>query len=1146
MLEKLGEGGMASVWKARQVSLNRIVAIKILSDRAVRDATDVQMFQTEAQSAAKLKHPGIVQVYDANVENGVYYFVMEYVAGYTVGDWLKRKGVLSEKDALLVAECVADALDYAWERERIIHCDIKPDNIIIDSDGTVKVADLGLARTIRSMSAETVDDEVMGTPAYMSPEQAGGEANLDFRTDIYSLGAMLYHVLTGKHLFEGESDEEIMKMQLTGSVPDAIDVNPKASTRMSWVIEKMLAKNKDDRQKDWATVRADIARVKKGRLPFGQLPAEGASTIERSERRKKSKSKRSRRSGATSEPVAPVMRAVIAGVGGIIILAAILAIVKLSGRKEPPKRRLIRRQPVVTIPESKKNRDARTKLEAVRKWASENPGKYDEAIARFQEVLRATRGTKYAAKAETDIRKISAVREQEVAKVLAQLKERTRGLIDEEKFIPAAEIYERYKGPMAKETLSKRLALGRGLREHNDDVQAAQQQKKRSIEAEMEQALNDVVGDLVTGGLGPARKRVAKAIADRNLAGVRGRLKTIEKLLQAAINVDNRILESFAAQKGRQVTVQMRRTGKTKLLIIDVKDGEVRGKQKIGERMAPVTFSIDDLAPRERLLRMGSDDLAEVALVKGLMALNSKAYSHARKYFGKTHPVLADRLVAAVAGAEGKRAEMVAENALFRLMKAAGINVGSYDRKAWLRAIARKKLSASKAVKLREAVEGYIKRYGNTDFAKKAEPVINELLSVAIRAETANAEQPEPGKEKEVAEVAEVPERPPSVALPRDLAAIEGDGNAVVNLLLRRNSKLQARDIILHRDEDKVRGIQLRSGEAEDIGAVAALTDLTWFSYYPRSGEGRLKDISALRGLALDNVMVRNCRLKDISPLRQPSLRTLDLTGTNVRDLSHLKGSKIESLNLSRTKGFDYGPLAGLKLKYLNLNSTQVKNISFIKGMPLEHLEIADTKVYDFAILAGLKDLRYVNLNNTQIRDIGILKGKPLESLYLRSTRVSDIRPLKEMKLKRLDLGQTIVKDFSPLAGQPLTEFYVDGSRFNDIALINGMPLTRLNVSDTKVKELWPVRGMDLVHVRIAETRISDLSPLKGMKLIYLDCRKIKARDFGPIGGMPIETIWIDSPEGKSWLIRSLPKLRILNGVNLYSRSGDLYRQFRR
>jgi len=285
---KLGEGGMAAVWKARQISLDRIVAIKVLSERLTLDPTDIGMFLEEARSAAKLKHPGIIQVYDANVEDGIYYFVMEFVAGYTVGDWIRRKGKLTDTEAILVGECVADALQYAWEKEGLIHCDIKPDNVMIDEDGTVKVADLGLARTIRSVESRKVIEDIMGTPAYMSPEQAQGDPDLDCRSDIYSLGAMLYHIVTGVIPFEEFGDEDVMDLQVTDTLPDPMDLNPDVSKAMSYMIERMMAKSREYRQHSWAEVLEDLEMVKKGKLPGTTLEKHVPSTVRRSEKRTRS------------------------------------------------------------------------------------------------------------------------------------------------------------------------------------------------------------------------------------------------------------------------------------------------------------------------------------------------------------------------------------------------------------------------------------------------------------------------------------------------------------------------------------------------------------------------------------------------------------------------------------------------------------------------------------------------------------------------------------------------------------------------------------------------------------------------------------------------------------------------------------------
>lgn len=270
----IGTGGMASVWKARQRSLDRDVAIKVLSAKFASAPDDVARFQAEARNAGRLKHPGIVQVYDAIFQDGVYCFVMEYVAGYTVGDWVRRKGRLTESECLAVADCVADALDYAWKQCRIVHCDIKPDNVMVDADGTVKLTDLGLSRTVSALRSGTGSDdqEVFGTPAYISPEQAMGDPNLDCRADMYSLGAMLYHLATGKMLFDGNPEHAIMELQVTSHVPNPRTVVPTLSVPFCDLVEKLLAKERQYRHADWHQVRADIAAVRLRRPLPGGLP----------------------------------------------------------------------------------------------------------------------------------------------------------------------------------------------------------------------------------------------------------------------------------------------------------------------------------------------------------------------------------------------------------------------------------------------------------------------------------------------------------------------------------------------------------------------------------------------------------------------------------------------------------------------------------------------------------------------------------------------------------------------------------------------------------------------------------------------------------------------------------------------------------
>jgi len=285
----LGEGGMGTVYLAMQLSLKRKVAIKILPPSLTGDESYLLRFRHEAKAAAKIRHPNIVQIFDAGDHNNVYFFVMEYVAGETAGERVARKGKLDEESALLIAESVAVALEYAWDRARLVHRDIKPDNILIDDDGTVKLSDLGLAKTMDHFAPSiTVGRAMIGSPHYCAPEQAQGEENIDCCADIYALGATLYHFLTGQPPFAETPGISAMVRKLTEHLPDVTETNPAVSDSAAWLIEKMLARDKKMRQQTWLEVLDDIDEVIHDRPPLSAPVPEGASTMSCSKRRFKS------------------------------------------------------------------------------------------------------------------------------------------------------------------------------------------------------------------------------------------------------------------------------------------------------------------------------------------------------------------------------------------------------------------------------------------------------------------------------------------------------------------------------------------------------------------------------------------------------------------------------------------------------------------------------------------------------------------------------------------------------------------------------------------------------------------------------------------------------------------------------------------
>ena len=193
IVSKVGAGGMSDVYKAKDHILGRTVAIKVLKQEFSEDRTFVSKFRTEAQSAAGLEHPNVVNIYDVGSEDGLYYIVMEYVEGITLKTYIEKKGQLSFKESASIAIQVARGIEAAHNKE-IIHRDIKPQNIIISTEGKVKVTDFGIAR---AASSNTISADVMGSVHYASPEQARN-GFVDGRSDIYSLGIVMYEMVTGR------------------------------------------------------------------------------------------------------------------------------------------------------------------------------------------------------------------------------------------------------------------------------------------------------------------------------------------------------------------------------------------------------------------------------------------------------------------------------------------------------------------------------------------------------------------------------------------------------------------------------------------------------------------------------------------------------------------------------------------------------------------------------------------------------------------------------------------------------------------------------------------------------------------------------------------------------------------------------------
>jgi len=321
VIELLGRGGMGAVYQARQASLDRLVALKVLPRAFSRDASFVARFSREARSAAAVSHPNIIEVYDVGEDRGYQYIAMELVDGETLGDLLKRQGRLAAERALELMKQVSAALAEA-HAAGILHRDIKPSNILLTARGRAKVADFGLAKRAGADVSVTQTGQALGTPLYMPPEGARGKA-FDARSDLYSLGATFYHALAGRPPFEGTSGAELVGKHLEAPVPPLSGLAPHAPPALCHVIHRLLRKHPGERYPSAEELLRALERVEaklsvSQAAPTGTMPAAAHPSV--AEHREEQK-QRLRRAG------------LVAGVSGGAALVLVVVLIFVLGRK---------------------------------------------------------------------------------------------------------------------------------------------------------------------------------------------------------------------------------------------------------------------------------------------------------------------------------------------------------------------------------------------------------------------------------------------------------------------------------------------------------------------------------------------------------------------------------------------------------------------------------------------------------------------------------------------------------------------------------------------------------------------------------------------------------------------------------------------
>lgn len=258
IISKLGQGGMGSVYKAHQAALDKFVCVKLLAPELAREQRNIDFFLREARSAAKLEHPNIVHIYNFGQENGSYFIIMSYVEGKTLQDLVTEKGQLPVREATTIMTGVLHGLAHAHSKS-VIHRDIKPANILVGSDGTPRIVDFGLARSITEEKQLTMAGEMVGTAYFMSPEQ-GLAGTVDHRADLYAVGATYFYILTGRYPFDGKSSIEVIHKHIGNPVPNVMLIRPDIPMWACRVIERLMNKKPEERYQAAAEVIAEFEK----------------------------------------------------------------------------------------------------------------------------------------------------------------------------------------------------------------------------------------------------------------------------------------------------------------------------------------------------------------------------------------------------------------------------------------------------------------------------------------------------------------------------------------------------------------------------------------------------------------------------------------------------------------------------------------------------------------------------------------------------------------------------------------------------------------------------------------------------------------------------------------------------------------------
>lgn len=633
----IGRGGMGEVYLARQRSLDRMVALKVLSPHMAPSSEAVQRFVREIRLTARLEHPYLVTAYEGGEDNGIVYLAMAYVRGASLHERIRRIAPLTEVEALELGRKVASALRYAWDELRMLHRDIKPSNILIDAHGEPRLADLGLAKCLGRPDGTTMAGAVLGTPNYMSPEQAEGRDDLDVRSDIYSLGASLFTAVTGQVPYHAGSLMEVLRRQATEPLPDPRAFAPELSAEFVDFLGLLLARDRRERPKDWAAALAEFDRhLLRHPGPAGILPIAEAANDEAAlaapPRRTWSTrilvsaaaaaalvlgaasgwwwTSASRKAAAPADhgrapPSAPAD-------GSLLPPEPVEADVQMPGR--PPLQPEVRRHLIKLWMET-------------RDYAREHPDDLEGQLNRIQRAIASAPDSPMARQAEQWMQSTRLVERIKLRQLEQELRNKAEADLKAGRYDDGLAALAEYDGPMADETRELRESLAARLREAREAALAAE------AELQIRTAIEQSAAAAARGHWTEAQSLLSNAASEPRMAVGRDRLAAAAELAALAAGWNARVLASFRDQRGQKIPIEFRDGRIETLHVAGVTDTAVLARRLLPEGFIELTIAPTDLSLRERERRAAPPSPGAAAFLRGVGWLEAGDRSRAAAEF---------------------------------------------------------------------------------------------------------------------------------------------------------------------------------------------------------------------------------------------------------------------------------------------------------------------------------------------------------------------------------------------------------------------------------------------------------------------------------------------------------------------------------